>query len=83
MSGLQQWWVKCRNCGHEHRICNFGRRKAYHPDGTIEYGTTVHEANCFGWRLLTGRESEMERFWRDQRISRVLGGRRKRRRRFG
>ena len=22
----REWWVRCRNCGHEHRIANYGRR---------------------------------------------------------
>ena len=47
--------VKCGNCGHEHRITNYGRRQAIDDVGTVVF-TTVHEANCYGWKLLSARD---------------------------
>lgn len=54
------WWVKCRNCGHEHRISNLGRRRAVDHDGIV-VKTTVHEANCFGWELLGAADRRWHR----------------------
>lgn len=49
--GVGSWWWGCRNCGHEHRISNLGRRRAVDHHGVVVH-TTVHEANCYGWELL-------------------------------
>ena len=51
-NGIGSWWVRCRNCGHEHRITNFGRRRAIDPDRGEVVRATVHEAGCMGLRLL-------------------------------
>ena len=54
-NSIGSWWLKCPNCGHEYRITNYGRRQARRPDGVIVQ-TTVHEAGCLGYRLLSSRE---------------------------
>ena len=50
-NGIGSWFVKCRRCGHEHRITNLGRRRAITPDRYVVQ-VTVHEAGCLGYRLL-------------------------------
>ena len=47
--GVGSWLVKCRNCGHEHRITNFGRRRAIATDGKV-VSATVHEARMLRLR---------------------------------
>ena len=54
--GVQSWWVKCGNCGLPHRITNLGRRKAIDQEGMVRHRTTVHEAHCFGWRVMGAKE---------------------------
>jgi hypothetical protein len=61
---IREWWVKCRRCGLEHRISNYGRRLAVRPDGSV-VNTTVHEAGCSGWRLLSGRERTIYERYRE------------------
>ena len=56
--GAGSWWLKCRNCGHEHCITNYGRRRAIDSQGVVVQ-TTVHEANCYGWELV----GSMDRRW--------------------
>ena len=56
----REWWVTCHNCGHEHRIANYGRRVAVDRcTGEVKTHTTVHEAGCFGWRLMGSRERSL------------------------
>ena len=50
-NAVGSWWVKFRKCGHEHRITNYGRRRAINDEGIVMQAT-VHEAGCFGWELL-------------------------------
>lgn len=50
--GVGSWMVRCRNCGQEHRITNFSRRRAITHEGQV-VSATVHEAKCYGWELLT------------------------------
>ena len=50
-NAIGSWFVKCRKCGHEHRITNMGRRRAIDHDGYV-VRATVHEAGCYGWELI-------------------------------
>lgn len=58
-NSVGSWIVRCRKCGHEHRITNMGRRRAIDKDNYV-VRSTVHEAGCMGLRLL---ESGDPRWW--------------------
>ena len=60
-NGIGSWWVKCRRCGHEHRITNFGRRRAIDPASGEVVRATVHEAGCMGLRLLDSADARWYR----------------------